>query len=88
MSEVYIIEHDAIWPRDEEHRYRLYALLDNSLNVLAAAPNPGGIGEAIFGFDDDLKEHGDALADLGRLGILDVIESRWIVNPFPHGDHV
>lgn len=79
---VHEITTDQLWPRDEEHRYRLYARRGSQLEVLAAAGTPGGVGVAIFQLDADEREQGGALGDLGAFGILDVIERRWVVSPW------
>lgn len=73
---------DDVYPRDEAHRYRLYARNDDGLNILAATDSPGGLGEAIVQIHADQKEAGRRLADLGQIGVLDAIESDWIVLPW------
>lgn len=77
------IAHDEIWPRDDEHRFRLYGLADGVQTVLAAAPTLEAIGTAIGQLHADMKEGGLRLADLGAIGILDAVEREWIVNPYP-----
>jgi hypothetical protein len=67
---------DEIWPRDEAHRFRLYALRDGELRVVAAAPSLEGVGAALAG---TLGE-GD-LEPLDRVGVLDTT-GPWLVNPF------
>lgn len=84
----FVLDHDAIWPRDEQHRFRLYGRTGDDLRVLAAAPSLEAIGTAIAGCDGDQREAGEEFGDLGQIGILDVIDRRWIVNPFPQGPHV
>jgi hypothetical protein len=80
---------DAVWPRDDPRfRYRLYALKDGILNVIAAAPDPGGVGQAIVTLHADARAAGATLGDEGRIGILDVTpddgrdSGEWIINPF------
>lgn len=74
------MNYDDIYPRDELHRYRLYKRTElDGLELLAAAPDAGGIGQAIFTLNE---EAGGQLWLNGRLGILDAILSRWIVNPW------
>lgn len=81
---------DAIYPRDAAHRYRIYMRDDDGLHVLAATDSAGGIGEAIVQIHADQKEHGRRLADLGTLGVLDVLpddgpghpHGEWIVLPW------
>lgn len=84
----YEIETDALWPRDDEHRYRLYGRRGEDLRVLAAAGTPAGVGEAIFQLHRDAKEAGGTLGDDGVTGILDAVEREWIVVPWPKGSHV
>ena len=82
----YAIDHDDLYPRDEEHRYRLYARRGDELEVLATAGEPGGIGEAIVGLHEDEKRAGGRLPDRGAFGILDVIAGEWIVLPWLRPD--
>jgi hypothetical protein len=77
---------DALYPRDEEHRYRIYARRGDELEVLAATGEPGGIGEAIVALDQDERDRGRRLMDLGAFGVLDVIDGRWIVLPWHRPD--
>jgi hypothetical protein len=77
------IDPDAVYPRDEAHRYRLYGRDGDALTVLACAPDPEGVGAAIAQLHADQREHGGTLGDLGQIGILDAVEREWIVNPFP-----
>ena len=77
------IDHDLIYPRDDENRFRLYALDSGSLNVLATVPSLEAVGTAIAQFREDLREIGATLADLGATGVLDAVEREWIINPFP-----
>lgn len=80
------IDVDDLWPRDEEHRYRIYARRGDELHILAACPTAGGIGEALIAFHEDQKESGARLADLGVIGVLDVMTDRptgeWVVLPW------
>jgi len=80
-----VITHDDLWPRDAEHRYRLYVVRGPEREVLAAAPTMQGIGLAISTIHDDCKQVGRRLADLGKVGILDAIEREWILMPFDRG---
>lgn len=82
---------DDVWPRVPEYRYRLYARRGLRLEVLAAAPDPGGIGAAIVQLHEDEKaaRPGGRLADRGVIGVLDVLpdrpstaEGEWIVLPW------
>lgn len=78
---------DSVWPRIPDYRYRIYAVLGGSRIVLAAAPDPAGIGVALVQLHDDAKAIGGRLADEGRIGVLDVLPERhgygeWIVLPW------
>lgn len=81
---------DELWPRTPEYRYRVYTRVGVELRVIGAAPTPGGVGEALIAFHGDQKEAGRRLADLGRIGILDVCPEprhqdglgEWIVLPW------
>lgn len=80
---------DEIWPRTPEFRYRLYAVVGDERALLAAAPDGAGIGVAIVTLNEDQKEIGCTLSDLGAIGILDVMPNgepsptgEWIVNPW------
>lgn len=83
------IDHDAVWPRDELHRYRIYGVIGSEMKVLAACPNPGGIGEALVALNADAEQAGGSLNDEGRIGVLDVLWGKWIVLPFDRaGTHL
>lgn len=79
---------DVLWPRIPEYRYRIYAVTGDSQVVLAAAPDPAGIGVALVTLHEDAKAAGRRLADEGRIGVLDVlpddpgVKSDWIVLPW------
>lgn len=80
---------DDVWPRDDpDYRYRLYARRGHTLEVLACAPDAGGIGAAIVALDEDMRAVGGALPDVGVIGILDVADGprgRWILLPWQRG---
>lgn len=83
------IDVDDLWPRDGEHRYRLYAVVGDDRKVLAAAASLPAIGQAIETLHDDAQQVGRRLGDEGRIGILDVLpggkpspRGEWIVSPF------
>jgi hypothetical protein len=80
------LDADVIYPRDEEHRYRIYARRGSGrtveLEVLACAGTPAGLGVALVTLDEDEKEHGRRLVDLGAIGVLDAVDRRWIVMPW------
>lgn len=89
MAVPHVIPQETLWPRDAEHRYRLYARRGRELVVLAATPNLEGIGAALGAFHQDAQEvlSDGCLGDYGRIGVLDVRPDRvgfgeWILNPF------
>lgn len=78
---------DDLYPRDAEHRYRIYALRGkDDLEVLATSSTPGGIGMALVTLHEDEKARGQRLADRGRIGVLDVLAGgptgEWILLPW------
>ena len=80
---------DDIYPRVEEERYRLYAVIGHERRILATAPSGAAIGLAIVTLHEDARSIGRRLADLGRIGILDVmpdgqpsVRGEWIVQPW------
>lgn len=78
---------DELWPRTEEFRYRIYGRVGRELKVLAVATDPGGVGMALVQIHADQKSRGRRLADLGQIGVLDVIGDGpglgdWIVLPW------
>lgn len=85
----YTIESDALYPRDADHRYRIYARRGRELEILASAPDAGGVGQALITLHEDEKEAGRRLADRGTIGVLDVMAGgptgEWIVLPWERG---
>jgi len=85
-----VLTTDDLWPRVPAFRYRIYARRANGeLDVLAAAPDAGGIGQAIVTLDNDAGEVGGSLVDEGSLGVLDVMPGgepsgtgRWLFKPW------
>jgi hypothetical protein len=77
----YVIPSDALYPRDEAHRLRIYARQDDRLTVVAAS-DPEGLGPALLQLDADERERGRRLVDLGAIGVLDSIEHRWLIMPW------
>lgn len=77
---------DDLWPRDDEHRYRLYARQGTELRVLATSSTAGGIGQAIVTLHEDEKAVGRRLADRGVIGVLDVMSGgargEWVILPW------
>lgn len=87
----HLIPQDTLYPRDAQHRYRLYARVGTRLTILACAPDPGGIGQALVTLHDDAKAAGSRLADSGRIGILDVLGGEdghgdWVLLPWDRYD--
>lgn len=88
----FTIDHDDLWPRDAEHRYRIYAIRGagrsaTDREVLCATATPEGIGAALVQLHEDEKAAGRRLADRGRIGVLDVLGGEgaagdWIVLPW------
>lgn len=81
--EAVLLADAEVWPRDERHRYRVYLLAAGELTCVAACPRPGGIGVALVQLDDDERAVGSTLSGRGAVGVLDAVERRWIVKPFP-----
>lgn len=80
---------DDLWPRDLENRYRIYAIVGDDRTVIAAAPDAGGVGMALITLHEDQKTIGRRLADLGRIGVMDMCpggvigpKGEWIVQPY------
>lgn len=80
---------DTIYPRDADHRYRLYAVLGDERRVLAAAPDAGSLGLMIVTLHEDAKTAGRRLADEGRIGVLDTMPGgklsptgEWVIQPY------
>jgi hypothetical protein len=77
---------DQLWPRDEQHRYRIYRLGKDGQEVMAATPTKAGVGVAICA----LSEEGEFAPDY-RTGVLDVLArgpgrpGRWVVSPYATG---
>lgn len=82
-------DNDDLWPRDEVHRYRIYAVVGEERNVLAATDSAAGVGLALVTLHEDQREIGRRLCDHGRIGVLDVMpggephpRGEWIVPPY------
>lgn len=75
------IPSDALYPRDEQHRLRIYARKGDDLRVLAAT-DIDGLGLALCVLESDQVEYGRHLSDLGAIGILDAVERRWLIMPW------
>lgn len=94
----FTIDPDDLWPRDMRHRYRIYAVRGTGTHqereVIAAAADAGGIGQALVTLNEEQKAlgRGRRLYDLGRIGVLDVMPDglpspagEWIVLPWDRG---
>lgn len=82
-------DHDHLWPRDERHRYRIYAVVEGDRTVLATTDCAAGVGLALVTIHEDQKSIGRRLCDHGRIGVLDVMpdgrphpRGEWIVQPY------
>lgn len=82
---------DELYPRDLENRYRIYAIVGHARRILATTSTAGGVGEALVQLHEDQRslEPPRRLADLGRIGVLDVLpdgephpKGEWIVMPY------
>lgn len=80
---------DDVYPRDAEHRFRVYAIVGGDRDVIACARDAGGVGMALVTIHEDQKSIGRRLADLGRIGVLDVMpggvsspRGEWVVQPY------
>lgn len=80
------IDEDAVYPRDEAHRYRVYARRGRGrsleLVVLACAGSSAALGVALVTLNEDERERGRRLSDLGAIGVLDAVDRRWIILPW------
>jgi len=77
----YVIPSDALYPRDDAHRLRIYARTADRLTVVAAS-DAEGLGPALLQLDADERERGRRLVDLGAIGVLDSVERRWLIMPW------
>lgn len=78
----YAIAPDDLYPRDDEHRYRIYARRGDDLRVLACAGSPEALGVALVCLDDDQGGLGERLYELGQIGVLDAVRGRWLILPW------
>lgn len=77
----FVIPSDALYPRDDAHRLRVYGRQGETVNVIAAT-NIDGLGRTLIELDNDQREHGRRLVDLGAIGVLDAVERRWLIMPW------
>jgi hypothetical protein len=82
----YVISGDALWPRDAEHRFRLYGRRGRDLDVLAACGDLEAVGVAVGQLHADAKEAGGVFGDSGAFGLLDAVAGEWIISPFRPGE--
>lgn len=80
---------EDLWPRTPEFRYRIYAIVGGDREILATSPTACGVGMALITIHEDQKAIGRRLADLGRIGVLDVLpggkqspRGEWVVQPY------
>jgi hypothetical protein len=85
MSE-FVIDSDVLYPRDEAHRLRIYARRGDRLQVVAAT-DVDGLGRTLLQLDEDQRQHGERLSDLGAIGVLDAAAGHWLVLPWTRPDH-
>lgn len=81
----YVIPSDALYPRDEAHRLRIYARRGDRLTVVAAT-DVDGLGRALQQLDEDARERGERILDLGAIGVLDALAGRWLISPWHRPD--
>lgn len=84
----YVIDIDDLYPRDAEHRFRIYGCRGDSLDVVAVASDLASVGVAIGQIHEDMRSVGGDLGDLGAFGLLDAVAGEWLIKPFPRGNHV
>lgn len=75
--------YDDIVERGEgDHRYRIYRLREGELQLVATAPNAGGMGLGLV----TLHAEGEFEID-DSVGVLDTLEDpgHWVVSPFTLG---
>ena len=85
MAETFSIPSDSLYPRDRDHRFRIYGRRGEVLHVIAAT-DAEGLGPALLQLDEDQREIGERLVDLGAIGILDAVERRWLIMPWHRGE--
>lgn len=78
---------DVFYPRDEDHRYRIYRLRHNFLKVMCTTPTSEGIGLALVTLAGE-----DEFTTSDAIGVLDVMAhpeepgtGKWIINPYATG---
>lgn len=91
MSAAAVLEltDDDLYPRDELHRWRIYAVTGDERRVLATSPTAAGIGVALVTMHEDARSAGRRLVDEGRIGVLDCLPGgkpsptgEWLVSPY------
>lgn len=71
------ISSEALWPRDDDHRFGLYVLDEHGdPECLAASPTPAGIGLALCTIADENPPP-------RVMAILDRVERRWLTSLWP-----
>lgn len=75
--------YDEAFPRGEgSFRFRIYRLRAGELQLIGAAPDPGGFGQGIF----EMHREGEFITD-DATGVLDTATDPgdWLVHPFALG---
>lgn len=80
---------EELYPRDEENRYRIYAVIGDDRTILATAADGPSVGMALVTMHEDQQQINRTLGDLGRIGVLDTMPGghphpagTWVVNPY------
>ena len=68
-------------PRDRTHRYRIYAMRYEKLELLATATTPADVGNAIVTLGREGKFTQSCVGILDTFGT-DLVKGDWVVNPF------
>ena len=81
-----VVDADALYPRDEENRYRIYLRQGEELKVIATAGDAEALGVALVTLHRDAAP--GRIYDDGSVGILDCVAREWIVLPWQRRPHV
>jgi hypothetical protein len=78
-----VVTTDEMWPRDEEHRFRLYAARGEVLRIVAASPDLEGVGSAFARLvAEEEFEAEDSVGVMDSLAHPVERRGTWLVNPF------
>lgn len=75
-----ILDRDAI-PRTDEHRYRIYRLYYDNLELVTTAPSPAAVGEKIIALGKKGEFAQSCIGILDTFG-QDQLTGSWIVSPW------